>query len=132
MSSLTNVNIRNAPAGYWPLFGHAAWKHPPNFEAAEGVFPLLLQTIQVPWEVEHPKILAWATLLQTAYGAKRNPFMTSTLLVILFVWTSGMPIPLGLVTAYLAGANIDARNWKHVLPAMVKMYGVDPMKRFCN
>ena len=128
MSSLTNVNIATAPPGYWPILGYAAWHHPVLFEPARGFFPLLLQSIKVPWEMEHPIILAWAALLQTAYGTKRNPLRITIALAIFFVWESGRPIPLGLITAFLAGANIDARNWKHVWPALVKIYGVDIMR----
>ena len=132
MSSLTNVSIRNAPPHYWPVQGYAAWRHPRGFEPAKGFTPLLLQTINTPWRVEHPKIITWATLLWTGYGAKRNMRWLGAIIPMFTSSLDEFPLPLGMITAFLCGANIDeARKtgkWKYVLPALAKIYGVDPIR----
>ena len=127
MSSLTGVSVQNAPWNYYIIHGYAAWQHPRRFRRAEGFFPLVAQTASVPFELEHPRWLTYAALLFTAYGSKGIYSVAAAMTGIFFIYSAKTPVPLGIVTSFLAGCNIDSRNWRYVWPALVKVYGVDPV-----
>ena len=117
---------------YAPFPGYHAWLYPApaqrRVNLAEGFFPLLLQTINTPWHVEHPRIVTWATLLWTGYGAKYQYRGLAAVMTGYFSWMGGLPLPLGITTAFLAGTCIDRREWKYVVPALTKIYGFDPLR----
>ena len=115
---------------YMTFPGYHAWLYPAPAPRREpqGFFPLILQTINTPWPVEHPKIVTWATLLWTGYGAKYQYRGVAAFLAAWLSWQADIPVPLGLVTAFLAGTCIDRREWKYVVPALTKIYGFDPLR----
>ena len=127
MSSLTGGNLDNAPWNYTVRVGYAAWLHPRRFRAAKGFFPLVAQTLKVPYNFEHPQLLAYATLLHTAYGADGIVRLMTGLMSVSYIWDTSVPLPLGFVTAFLAGNHLFNKKWRYALPALTKIYGVDAL-----
>ena len=121
MSSMTNVR----PRPYLAVPGYAYWLNPVGFEKEEGFFPLLLQTIQCPYVVEHPKIGTWLTLLYTAYGSKLLPILLSIGITTGLILSFDVPIPLNTMIGFLAGWNATSNNWRYVVPGIAKIYGFD-------